>query len=722
MPNPSDIAKVMQKTQEMINATVDTIAATTQTQAYLEKNILITDKKINIHDKNETAHDDIREQLASMSRTMISEPDVEGPKYIETNMEGTWTFKADAIIASVKINSFKVIDEEGNEFTVQADAHGVGTFTHAFVGTRNQETYFTVTAIGSYSSQSPATQFDFTITQHLPPVLDSIEVEAPTRVSHGKSYNLTISNFEDPDDDFVDYSITSNHPDKVSISKDVGIGNGETISFTMANDLQGGDLIFTITAFDAWDMYTEKDITPIPINRDPQVTSFTHTYPNNLTKGNSILARVSGPTDPDGDPLTYDISSSIPQITFSKTSGIQLNEDITVSVASTATPNTPYTLTFTFKDPYGGTVQHTLSSVINNPPVMTNFQCHQETYHIPGNTTKMSFTGVTDVDEEPITFSIVNTNTNISFSKTSNIQPGEEIDVTPSSASVHGQTYNITVQARDTSGAVSEATVGIRINNVIAAASIATNIASVVKPGATNTWKITTAVDQDSQELTYSVSCTNSNVTLSNNTNIKANANFTCVANLGTGLARGGTFNLVIAAFDGYETVTKTVTVKMNSLPVATNVVQTGIPSDFKGGTENQKTFKLSGGTDVDNQTVTYNITDIDTGLTISKTSGIAANENLTIYATKVSTATNKTFKVVPVDAFGEAGEGKVITITVNPIVVTAAPSITYPTNNLESVPHYEGFTMTWSAYAETADTDMTHTTYPWNDSVSWTS
>lgn len=700
--------------QELIDQAVAVVAATTATQTEIQKHINLTDTKIQIHNTSEEAHDDIREQMASMSRTMLSEPEIEGPIYTETGMENTWVFTANALISSVKVTGYKIIDEEGNEFMIQADAHGVGTFTHAFVGERNHPSYFTVAAMGSYNSMSPSVQFDFTITQHLPPVMDEMEVTLPARVSYGKTYNFSISGITDPDTDLTNISISSNHDDKVTYSQNTNLVQGQTYTFTLANDLKGGELIFTITADDDWDLSSTKSTAAIPINRDPIPVQMMHTLPNHLTPGSSIQARVlAGATDPDDDTLTYDISSSIAGITFSKTSGIALNEDITINTASSVAQGTSYTLTFTFKDQYGGSCTNTVSSTINTLPNVSGMTVMQNALHIPGQSDTITISGATDPNNEEIKYSIQNTNQGITFSKISDISADEEITVTYAGNLIHGNTYNVNFTATDTSGGSSTITVGFKINSLIAAANIVTNIPAIIKPNTAYQWKITTAVDPDNQPLKYSITCSNANVVLSDNTDIDPNTNFTCTANLGTGLARGDTFNLVITASDGMETVTKTVPVKINQLGNPATIAQTGIPSTFKGGAENKTTFKLSGGTEPDSQTFTYNIKNVNANLTIGKLANISASDNIQIQAKKVSAVTAVSFDVSMTDALGEESSTKTISFNINPITVTSAPSITSPTTD-QQMPHYDPWNMTWSAYATHADVDEAHV-YPWN-------
>ena len=101
---------------------------------------------------------------------------------------------------------------------------------------------------------------------------------------------------------------------------------------------------------------------------------------------------------------------------------------------------------------------------------------------------------------------------------------------------------------------------------------------------------------------------------------------------------------------------------------------------------------------------MTYTIVNADSGLTFSKTSGIAANSSVTVTVPKNTSTVegntiSKTFEVQTQDSLGEkSSSNKTVTINVKAIVRTSQPTISYPTTGSTSVPRV--FTMTWSAYA----------------------
>ena len=86
-----------------------------------------------------------------------------------------------------------------------------------------------------------------------------------------------------------------------------------------------------------------------------------------------------------------------------------------------------------------------------------------------------------------------------------------------------------------------------------------------------------------------------------------------------------------------------------------------------------------------------------------SKTTGIEANEAVTVKIPKVGSEQIKTFYVYAVDSAGERSPTpKVINVTVTPIYVATTPEITSPLVG-EQV-SADGFTVAWTPFTYTAD------------------
>lgn len=697
MSTPTDITNMLLQSQAVVDSAVTAASETRKTQDLLEQHILITDTKIGVHNVDTESHPDIRERLAEMP-AMITDPIVTGVSAVESGSSGTWTIYASPIVPTVTLDHFEVQHMDGTVTNVPADASGYGDYTATFEGEDDSTGYFLVTGVSTNNFRSNTIRFELTITRHYAPDVTGFTSTLPDVISYGKTYTYRLSGITDVDGDISNIAISADNS-KITFNRNTGLSQNTDYTFTVDSSYVGpGTCTFTVTVTDEFGFVSTAQHTA-RVNRSPVTSGIAHNLPNNLVAGSSNTVRVSGITDPDGDSVTYNISSSIASISFSKTSGIALNEDITVTVDSGVAVGTAYNIVMTFVDQYGATATYTESSTINTPPNMNNFVCTQEDFHKPGASTAISFSGATDVNDGSVTYSITNTNSVLSFSKTSSIGEDEEIVCTVSGSAVRGSTYAITVKAIDSMGSSTSRTVNIQINRLPVVANITHNVPGICKPNATYTARISGATDADGQTLKYTITSDNTNVTITGGNNISANTNFTFKTPTVAQLARGRTFNLIVTVSDGLETSSTTIPVQINRVPDISNVSM-DLPSAIYGGSENAVSVAINGATDADNHTFTYTINNVPSGLRFSKTTGITDGEALTMTATKVTSTTNYTVNIVATDSMGEVCSGnKAVTITVSPIIVTAPPTFLYPTDGVENCPHYEGFTMQWGAY-----------------------
>lgn len=706
---PQDVNSILITAQDTIDAALQTIRETQHTQEILHENIIATDYRIDKHNKSDESHEDIRLQLKDMP-AMISQPIITGVDSIETGTESTWTFSATGAFPTINVTKYLVIAPDG-QYEVPVNEGGTGIFTHTFVGERNSTLIFTVQAFGgtdngAASYKSEVTSYSLLITHHLPPNLDNISVQYPEKISAGFTYDFVVSNISDPDDDFTDYSIICSDLKLTFSSKDK-LHNDDVVHITVASDYNGPAIIpVVIEAHDDWGLSNSRQI-DLTLNAWPVANAWGHTFPVYLSANASIPVRVFGVTDVDGDSsdISFSVVSSEPSITFSKSTDIKLNEDFHVNIGEVAY-HTPYTLTFTFTDKYGATATNFISSTINQPPIMTAFQCTQNALHVPNQSSNISFSGVTDAEGESVTYSISNTNQALSFSKTVGILEGEQVVCSVNTLAISGATYNITVLAIDKSGGTSQVVVPIKINIAPTSDVFQTEILSRVKPSTSYSWKFITNTDPDGQQLHYTVTSEQEGVTITNGNNITAGTAFTCTTPSETQVARGSYFILKVTATDGLETIVNDYIVYMNQLPVA-NGISTNIPSTMHGGTNNKISFMIAGGSDAEHDALTYSIENASVGLTFSKTVGIVANESITLSVSKVTVDTPASFDIRVTDAFGESSLDVVtVNFVILPIYITAQPNITSPVNGAEVA--YEGFDVIWTDATIDVDTSLT--------------
>lgn len=707
---PSDIKDVLLNSQDILDAAVATITSTRETQNTLEYNIQTTDKKIATHNNDAESHPDIRVALEDMP-PVITDPVISGVNHIETGTEGSWSLQAEPsplYATTVKVTKFNVYNKSGALIATVPAENNQGTFTYTFTGERNEQTYFEVQALAAVGDtqdayKSKRSKWDFTITHHLPPDLSEMSCTLPQNITQGHTYTFRIGNVIDLDGDLENITISC---------KDVHLTFNETTiqvntdyTLTVDADYNGPlDIEVEFTAHDAWGLSSSRTIT-LHLNALPVSTGFTHTFPTLPNANTTYHFAVNGITDPDNDTseIRCALSCDNVNVVFPKASDIKLGEDIVVQIGEIAQAAT-FTITCTFRDPDDGKVVTTIPVTMNTLPNTSAFVATQATRHKPGSDVQISFAGATDADNQTVVYEIVNTNPVLTFSKTTNIAANEAVTMNVLETAIHGQTYNITVNAVDQSNGKTPVTVGIIINSLPVVTTLVTTLPTYVAPGKLITGNFTGATDVDGQDLTYTITSDNPNVILANATNIAAGANISLTPPTEEQLARGQSFNLIATVSDGLETVSKTFTFIQNQLPQATDVTTT-LPADMNGGAENQLTFTISAGTDPDNNTFTYNLEEISEGLTISKTTGIKPGETLTIKSVKVPAPIVKSFKIRVVDQVGELSpDTKLVSVTVHEIYRTDTPVITSPVNNAE-LEYEDGVDMAWTAIASIVDT-----------------
>jgi hypothetical protein len=300
----------------------------------------------------------------------------------------------------------------------------------------------------------------------------------------------------------------------------------------------------------------------------------------------------------------------------------------------------------------------------------------------PGDTYTLSFGGVPTPPTGSIVFSIDAGSSGLTFSKTSDIAPGENITATVPVGATRGSIKTFTVTAAYTATSdTGVRAIAFSVNRLPDVSNVALSLSDIVKPNTTNSVSITNSSDPDGQPVTFTISCDKSYVSFSKSSELTVGESFDIIYS--SAATRGETPTFTIVASDGLETASKTITTgKVNTLPNASTITANGLQTSVVGGTS--YTFTLTGGTDSDNQTLEYTITG-GSGLNITPTTNIASGANVTFNPTKVATATNITFTVYAVDSLGEqSATGKDFTVTVNPIMQVATPSIISPTPGSE--------------------------------------
>ena len=570
----TDIQQLLARAQEVINTGVKTVKETRITQDILQKNIEVTDKKIGIHNVDEEAHPDIRERIEDIP-ILLGDPLITGPDAVENALEYSWTLFADLSGTSYTLANFIVTLPDGSFEYLTPNEGNSAVFTHTFYGKDGDHTSFGVKARASNAFTSTTVTKNLVITQHEPPVMDEMVWNFPDAINPGTTQNWSISGITD-DDTITDISISCNN-ELVTISKTSGLNQNDTYTITTDSSLRGqtGTVIFTVVVTDSYG-YTSSRNLPVTINRPPVTNAINLDINGHLNSSTTETLRVSGVTDPDGGDVTYTVTSSIPQITFSKGSGIAMNEEININVGSVAA-GTKYTLTFTFVDRHGGETTYTHSSTINTNPNLTKLTCGIPNYIIPGKSYQFAISGGTDDEGGTLAYTLSLSNNSIgTLSKSTGVANDEVVILNTNKTycnSNRGISFDLNITATDANNGSSATSFSRKINRlpVITNAPYpvqntgGTIVDMHLRPGTTYKAVVSDVSDADSsgQTLTYTLTCDEPSISIS-----KTGINTWTFVTPGTGtLPRGSEFTVTATVSDGYESVSKSWDYAINRLP-----------------------------------------------------------------------------------------------------------------------------------------------------------
>lgn len=695
-----DAKFILEEAQDIIDSAVATITATQRTQEILQENIAITDTKIAKHDNSLVSHPDLRFQLDEVIPERISNPVITGTHSVKRGTGSTWTLKATPT-SGVTLTKFIVRRDDDKSTDVTITSNNTASWKDTFSDLdMNRLVTFYITAYGVETGtneevRSRTVKYMITAATYAPLNVDQLAVTYPQRVTAGKSYSSKITGLSEAEATFDHFELVSDDP-RVTFSPSTGVAETASSNLVVGSTANGpGIVTYSIYAVDTNGLKSCREYTT-ELNVLPRIEAISHTIPTHLNANSNIRVRVSGATDPDGsaDDITVGISSSLSTITFSKSSGIKLNEDFNIAVGAVA-GNTAYKLTLTFTDKDGGTSTKVISSTINMPPSTDGFVCTKPALFALNKATNISFRGITDSDGKAIKYNITSGWKEITFSKKTNIAEGENVSVTFSSSATRGKDYDINITGTDSEGGISEpVTVSLRTNRL--PTPVVTGVfPTLTVPGKKYSLSFKTAQDADKTNIKYTVTSSASGIVLTGASNIAAGTTFSMTAPPTSSVARGATYTLTVTGNDGLESASTTVSVKQNSLPAVAS--GTTCPKSINGGEKNKVTFKISGGgADPDKSSTTFNIESITSGLHITPTTKLTTASTITLYSDLVQADTVRTFNVVAVDALGEKGPALKVSVTVLPNYYLNAPSITSPKAGA-IVPH-TGFTITWTA------------------------
>ena len=258
----------------------------------------------------------------------------------------------------------------------------------------------TTVSLTATDSRDATATHTFTLTvlpNSAPTTVDTIPAQTVSIGGSAGTVDLS-SYFSDPDGNPLTYSATASDTSKATVSV-----SGATLSIT---PVATGSATITVTATDNSNATATQTFSVTVIaNRAPVRTSTIPTQTVSLTASAVTVDLGSYFSDPDGNPLTYDATSSSTSKATVSVSGA------TLTITGVATGWT--TITVNATDPSNAGIQHTfyVSVVSNRSPISVGT--------IPSQTVRVGATAATvdlssyfsDPDGNPLTYSATSSNT-----------------------------------------------------------------------------------------------------------------------------------------------------------------------------------------------------------------------------------------------------------------------------------------------------------------------
>lgn len=250
----------------------------------------------------------------------------------------------------------------------------------------------------------------------------------PVGVEPGREYNLQVVNLEDDGTDRYSYTVLS---EAVSFApSNLGQNNLNTVMSIPSDALRDTDFTVNLVVHDKYGADQEKVITG-HVNPQPDLSGFIHTVPEVIAPTASYNIKFDGISSVNGNPATYAIENSNAVLSFSKTTNILANENVTLMASNAANRGQAYSFTVVATDENGAVSRVEVSTHINQLPTATSVLVHGLTATTFGGVTQtISFTGGNDEESNTNLKYVVDAgNSGLTFSRTNNIAANEEITV-----------------------------------------------------------------------------------------------------------------------------------------------------------------------------------------------------------------------------------------------------------------------------------------------------
>lgn len=192
--------------------------------------------------------------------------------------------------------------------------------------------------ISIVDSLGETSDIEYVIHVNALPSIDQFYTNAPDVVVPGTVYDVKFSGVTSAQGNDATYTMISDSP-YITFSKTTGILTNENIKITISSDApRGEDLLWTIRATDENEVSVEISRT-FSVNLLPKSDDIITTLPTSSVGGKTLTFLIYGGTDTAAvseksraGVTTYDIDAGKSGFRFSKITGIQPNENITVTI------------------------------------------------------------------------------------------------------------------------------------------------------------------------------------------------------------------------------------------------------------------------------------------------------------------------------------------------------------------------------------------------------
>ena len=436
-----------------------------------------------------------------------------------------------------------------------------------------------------------------------------------------------------------------------------------------------------------YDLFTEDG---------PNFLNFVCSLPPYVGRGTTKAFTMTGVTSAGGT-VTYAITPGGGNITFSKDENIADGESVNVTVGSGAGYHSLCYFTVTATDASTKSTRKVVAFYVTTPINPDNVTLMDLPSAVePGQAYTFTLRNLVESNNR-YTYELDPGSSNILFNESGVLDEGDEVTAAIPSSATRGGTLSFNVIIHDIYGPDTIKTVTLSVNELPGAESFTSNVPRMMAPNTSQTIRFSGITSVDGVAATYAIIEPSEYLTFSKTEGIIANENVTMT--LDADALRGSHISFTVKTKDkNNASLEIPLGFQVNTLPSSEDVTCTMVESIDGGKTT---TMRISGGSDVEDSTITYTIKDVNSGFTFSRMNSITSSTAVSVTVPKVAAVTQAKFNIYAVDSLGEISAPKTVTVTVNPVYVQVTPSITYPTAGI-SVP--AEFTARISAYNDYVD------------------